>query len=98
MFKLLRVKIRATNPASFLGVCVNDIPIVEDLVQVNIFLYDIVFVDGTMIGEVGQKSVDKLTIQTYHTNFTSVIFFRSMCFSKLFASLRVILSSTEHQI
>ena len=51
-------KIRGTNLASFQGVCMNDIPIVEDLVQVNIFLYDIDFVDGAMIGELA-RSVGK---------------------------------------
>ena len=55
MFTLFLGKIGETNPASFQDVCMNDIPIVEDLVQVNIFLYDIDFDDGPMIGELARR-------------------------------------------
>ena len=37
--------------STFQGVHLNDIPIVENLLQLNIFLYDIDFVDGKLIGE-----------------------------------------------
>ena len=37
----------------------NDIPIMEDLVQVNIFLYDIDIVDGAINGELAWRSVGK---------------------------------------
>ena len=51
----------------------TDIPKVEDLLQLNIFLYDIDFVDGELIWELArgsirkfEKSVDTFTIQQSH--------------------------------
>ena len=41
------------------GVHWNDIPEVEDLLQLNIFLYDIHFVDGELIGELCRRSIQK---------------------------------------
>ena len=38
------------KPTNFQGVCVDDIPLVEDLIQVNIFLYDIDIEDGSIVG------------------------------------------------
>ena len=35
----------------------NDIPKVKDLLQLNIFLYDIDFVDGELIGELCRRSI-----------------------------------------
>ena len=37
----------------------NDIPIVEDLLALNILLYDIDIVDGNIIGELARRSVQK---------------------------------------
>ena len=37
----------------------DDIPLVEDLIQVNIFLYDIDIVDGSIVGEPARRSVQK---------------------------------------
>ena len=45
--------------SKFQGVHLNDIPKVEDLLQLNIFLYDIVFVDGELIGELCRRSIQK---------------------------------------
>ena len=43
----------------FQGVRMNDIPFVEDLLTLNIVLYDIDFVDGDIIGEFARRSVQK---------------------------------------
>ena len=43
----------------FQGVHMNDIPIVEDLLTLNILLYDIDIVDGNIIGELARRSVKK---------------------------------------
>ena len=43
----------------FQGVHMNDVPKVEDLVQLNIFLYDNDFVDGELIGELGGRYIQK---------------------------------------
>ena len=45
--------------SNFQGNHLNDIPIIEDLLQLNIFLYDIDFVDGELIGELTRRSFQK---------------------------------------
>ena len=47
------------DPSKFQGVHMTDIPKVEDLLQLNIFLYDIDFVDGELIGELARRSIQK---------------------------------------
>ena len=47
------------SPNQFKGVHMNDIPIVEDLLTLNILLYDIDIVDGDIIGELARRSVRK---------------------------------------
>ena len=43
----------------FQGVHMNDILFVEDLLTLNIVLYDIDIVDGNIIGELARRSVQK---------------------------------------
>ena len=43
----------------FQGVHMNDNPIVEDLLTLNILLYDIDIVDGNIVGELARRSVQK---------------------------------------
>ena len=43
----------------FQGVHMNDIPIVEDLLTLNIFLYHIDIVDGNIVGELARLSVQE---------------------------------------
>ena len=50
---------RKRDVSKIQGVHLNDIPKVEDLLQLNIFLYDIDFVDGELIGEPCRKSIQK---------------------------------------
>ena len=57
LFNLYLEKRGGIEPATFQGVCVDDIPLVEDLIQFNIFLYDIV--DGSIVGELARRSVQK---------------------------------------
>ena len=45
--------------SKFQGVHLNDIPKVEDFLQLNIFLYDIDFVDGELIGGLCRRSIRK---------------------------------------
>ena len=58
---------REKDPSKFQGVQMTDIPKVKDLLQLNIFPYDIDFVDGELIGELCRRS-----IQSYEK---SVIFY-----------------------
>ena len=46
----------------FQGVHMNAIPIVEDLLTLNILLYDIDIVDGNIIGELARRCVQKYEI------------------------------------
>ena len=45
--------------SKFHCVPLKDIPKVEDLLQLNFFLYDIEFVDGELIGELCRRSIQK---------------------------------------
>ena len=45
--------------SNFRGVQLNDILKVEDLFQLNIFLFDIDFVDGELIGELSRRIIQK---------------------------------------
>ena len=47
------------SPNQFQGVHTNDIPTVEDLLTLNILLYDIDIVDSIIIGELARRSVKK---------------------------------------
>ena len=47
------------SPNQFQEVHLNDIPFVEDLLTLNIVLYDIDNVDGNIVGEIARRSVQK---------------------------------------
>ena len=47
------------SPNQFQGFHKNDIPTVEDLLTLNIFLYVIDIVDGNIVGELARRSVKK---------------------------------------
>ena len=59
IFKLFFKNSEERDVSKFQGVHLNDIPIVEDLLQFNIFLYDVDFVDGELIGELARRSYPK---------------------------------------
>ena len=52
-------KMDGLSPNQLKGVPTNDIPILEDLLTLNILLYDIDFVDGNIIRELARRSVRK---------------------------------------
>ena len=47
------------SPDQFHGIHMNDVLFVEDLLTLNIVLYDIVIVDGNIIGELARRSMQK---------------------------------------
>ena len=47
------------DPSKFQSDPMTDIPKVEDMLQLNIFLYDIDFVDGELIAELAKRSIQK---------------------------------------
>ena len=53
--------INGTNPdpSKFQGVCMDDIPYLEDIVGINIFIYDIDLIDSAMVGELARRSIQK---------------------------------------
>ena len=59
LFNLFIKKMDGLSADPFQGVHMNDIPFVEDLLTLNIVLYDIDFVDGNIIGELARRSVQK---------------------------------------
>ena len=59
LFNLFLVNSRNPDPSKFQGVCMDDIPSVEDIVGINIFIYDIDLIDGAMVGELARRSIKK---------------------------------------
>ena len=59
LFNLFINKMDGLSPNQFQGVHKNDIPTVEDLLTLNILLYDIDIVDGNVIGELARRNVHK---------------------------------------
>ena len=59
IFNLFLKKCGEGDPSKFQGVHLTDIPKVEDLLHLNIFLFDIDFLDGELIGELCRRSIQK---------------------------------------
>ena len=59
LFNLFLNKMDGLSANQFQGVHMSDIPIVEDLITLNILLYDIDIVDGDIIEELARRSVQK---------------------------------------
>ena len=59
LFNLFLNKMDGLSPNQFQGVHMNDIPTVENLLTLNILLYDIDIVDGNIVGELARRSVQK---------------------------------------
>ena len=59
IFNLLLNNSEERDPSKFQGVHMTDIPQVEEMLQLNIFIYDIDFVDGELIGELARRSIQK---------------------------------------
>ena len=59
LINLFIKKMDGLTADQFQGVHLNDIPFVEDLLNLNILLYDIDIVDGNIIGELLRRSVQK---------------------------------------
>ena len=56
-----RFLVNSTNldPSKYQGVCMDDIPSVEDIVGINNFIFDIDLIDGAMVGELARRSIKK---------------------------------------
>ena len=59
LFSFFINKMDGLSADQFQGVHINDIPTVEDLLTLNILLYDIDIADGNIVGELARRSVQK---------------------------------------
>ena len=59
LFNLFLINSTNFDPLIFHGVCMDDIPSAEDIVGVNISIYDIGLIDGAIIREPAQRSIKK---------------------------------------
>ena len=59
IFKFFLNNCGEADPSKFQGVHMTEIPKVEEMLQLNIFLYDIDFADGELIGELARRSIQK---------------------------------------
>ena len=59
LFNLFLVNSTNPDPSNFQGVCMDDIPSVEDIVGIFFFIYDIDLIDGAMVGELARQSIKK---------------------------------------
>ena len=73
LFNLFLVNSTNPDPSKFQGVCRDDIPSVEDIVGINIFIYDIDLIDGTMVGELARRSIKKYEKNIQLTQYNSHI-------------------------
>ena len=53
----------------------DDIPSVEDIVGINIFIYDIDIIDGAMVGELARRS-----IKNYEKNVQLIRYNSHICY------------------
>ena len=59
LFNLFLVNSTNPDPSKFPGVCMDDIPSVEDIGSIIIFIYDIDLIDGAMVGQPARRSIKK---------------------------------------
>ena len=59
LFILFLINSTKPEPSKFQGVCMDDIPSVEDIVFINIFIYNIDFIDGALLGELARRLIKK---------------------------------------
>ena len=59
IFNLFLNNCEEGDPSKFQGVHMTDIPKVEEMLHLNIFLYDTDFVDGELIGELCRRIIQK---------------------------------------
>ena len=76
----------------------NDIPTIEDLLTLNILMYDIDIVDGNIIGELARRSVQKCEITVRLKRYSNHICYVSNINAVFQVVLIVTLFWAEHSI
>ena len=75
LFNLFLVNSTNPDPSKSQGVCMDDIPPVEDIVGITMFINDIDLIDGAMVGELARRSIKK-----YEKNVQLVRFNSHICY------------------
>ena len=75
LFNLFLINSTNPDPSNFPGVCMDDIPYVEDIVRINIFIYDIDLIDGSMVGELARRSIKKYEKNVQLTQYNSHFYY-----------------------
>ena len=75
LFNLFPINSTNPDPSKYQGVCMDDIPSVEDIVGINIFIYDIDPNDGAMVGELARRSIKK-----YESNVQLIRYNSHICY------------------
>ena len=63
------------DPSEFQGVCMDDLPSVEDIVGITNFIYDIDLIDGATVGELARRSLKK-----YEKNVQLIRYNSEICY------------------
>ena len=87
LFNLFLINSTNPDPSKFQGVSTDDIPSVEDIVGISIFLYDIDHFAGAMVGELARRSIKKydknVELIRYNSHNCYVVnihaFFKAFC-------------------
>ena len=75
IFKIFRKSSKERDASKIQSVHFNEIPKVDNLLQLNIFLYDIDFVDEELIGELCRRSIQK-----YETSVKLLRYKKCICY------------------
>ena len=75
LFNLFLVNSINPDRSNFQGVCMDDIPSVEDIVGIIIFIYDIDSVNGAMVRELARRSIKK-----YEKNVQLIQYNSQICY------------------
>ena len=74
VFSLFLINSTNPDPSKFQRICMDDIPSVEKIVAIIIFIYDIDFIDGAMVGELARRSIKK-----YEKNVQVIRYISHIC-------------------
>ena len=75
LFNLFLLNSTNPDPSKFQGVCMDDIPSVEEIVGINIFIYGIDLIDDSMVGELARRSIKK-----YEKNVQLIRYNKHICY------------------
>ena len=96
LFNLFLVNSTNPDPSNFQGVCMDDIPSVEDIEGINDFIYDVDLIDGAMVGELARRSIKK-----YEKNVQLIQYNSHICYvdniNALFKAFRCPICNTYFQ-